>query len=491
MDEAEQKITRLPPQNIEAEQALLGAILTNPNAFEKVSDFLKDYHFVSPVHGEIYHAIETLHAHGRSADPVVLKGYLADSPALKEAGGIRYLMDLTAAATSIINAEDYGRLIFDRYLRRQLIGLGTDIVNDAYVIDLAGDAETQMGRAEQKLYDLGTEGQAEGGLDPLSKALTQVVNEVAEATKNPDGLSGISTGFRDLDKKMGGLHNSDLIILAGRPGMGKTAFATCLAFNAARKFMEENKAGKPPKGAAFFSLEMSASQLAGRILSMETQISSDDMRNGRITSDAFRRCVDFAAELEKVPLYVDDTPGLTVAAIHKRCRRLKRDPLKGLGLVVIDYLQLIDMTKTNFKDSMVQALTETTRQLKIMAKDLDVPVVVLSQLNRSVEQREDKRPLMSDLRDSGSIEQDADIVMFVFREWYYLQNEKPIMRQNEKEEKFAERVQQYEKDLIDLENKAELILSKHRHGSTGRIFLSFESRFTRFGDWIEDAAPNG
>lgn len=490
MDEAEQRINRLPPQNVEAEQALLGAMLSNPAAFEKVSDFLKAEHFANSLHGEIFQAIETLHARGRSADPVTLKGYLESSPAFKQAGGIDYLLDLVRDSALIINAEDYARLIVDRYMRRQLIAFGNDVVNDAYTIDINNDAELQVDNAEQKLYKLGSEGQAEGGLSPFSKAVRDAVAEIGEAAKNPNGLSGISTGFRDLDRDLGGLHNSDLLILAGRPGMGKTAFATCLAFNAARKFMEENNAGNRPKGVAFFSLEMSASQLAGRVLSMVTQIESDTLRNGRTSPESYRRIIDFAAELEKLPLYIDDTPGLTVAAIHKRCRRMRTDPLKGLGLVVIDYLQLIDMTKTNFKDSMVQALTETTRQLKIMAKNLEVPVIVLSQLNRSVEQREDKRPLMSDLRDSGSIEQDADIVLFVFREWYYLQNEKPIMRQNESDEKFIERVRKYEQDLVDLENKAELIIAKHRHGATGRIFLSFERKFTSFGDWIEESPPN-
>ena len=332
---------------------------------------------------------------------------------------------------------------------------------------------------------MGTEGQIDGGPQAFSDTMTEVVREVAEAAKNPDGISGISTGFRDIDKKMGGLHNSDLLIVAGRPGMGKTAFATCLAFNSARCFLDDVQQGKERKGVAFFSLEMSASQLAGRILSMETQIASDKLRNGRITQEEFQRVVAFAGELGKVPLYVDDTPGLTVAAIHNRCRRLKRDAAKGLGLVVIDYLQLIDMSGTSFKNNMVQALTETTRQLKIMAKDLNVPVMVLSQLNRGVEQRDDKRPLLSDLRDSGSIEQDADIVLFVFREHYYLKSSSPVQHANESEDKFAERIKKWERDLIDKEKKAELIIAKQRHGSLGTVDLSFEGQFTRFGDWID------
>ena len=472
---------RLPPRNIEAEQALLGAILANNHALEKVSEFLKPIHFASPVHAAIYKAILSLHSRGHSADPVTLKGYLANDNILDEVGGIKYLMELAATAVNIINAEDYGKLIFDRYLRRQLISIGTDIVNDAYAVSLDSDASLQMSQAEHKLYELGTEGQIEGGPKPFYEALGEVTIEVAEARKNPDGLSGVPTGFRDLDKKMSGLHKSDLLILAGRPGMGKTAFATCLAFNTARSFMEDVK---ERRGVAFFSLEMSSSQLAGRILSMETQISSEKLRSGKISDDEFRRILTFASDLEKVPLYVDDTPGLNVAQIHNRCRRLKRDATKGLGLVVIDYLQLIDMSNSAYKGDMVRGLTETTRLLKIMAKDLNVPVLVLSQLNRAVEQREDKKPLLSDLRDSGSIEQDADIVMFVFREHYYLKNNEPIRRANETDEKFNERFRKWEKDVVDLEKKAELIIAKQRHGSLGSIDLSFEGQFTRFGDWI-------
>ncbi len=478
-------LSRLPPQNIEAEQALLGAILANNHALEKVSEFLRPVHFASPVHSAIYQAILTLHSRGHSADPVTLKGYLTNDGTLDEVGGVKYLMDLAATAVTIINAEDYAKLIFDRYLRRQLIGLGTDIVNNAYAFNLNNDASLQMADAEKRLYDLGTEGQIDGGPKSFVETLTEVIQEVSEAKKNPDGISGVPTGFRDLDNKMGGLHKSDLLILAGRPGMGKTAFATCLAFNTAQSFLEDIKAGKKRKGVAFFSLEMSASQLAGRILSTETQIASDKLRNGKISTDEFRRVVGFAADLEKVPLYIDDTPGLTVAAIHNRCRRLRRDESKGLGLVVIDYLQLIDMSTSVYKGDMVRGLTETTRLLKIMAKELDVPVLVLSQLSRAVEQREDKRPLLSDLRDSGSIEQDADIVMFVFREHYYLKSSIPVQRQNETEDKFNDRYRKWEKSLVDLQNKAELIIAKQRHGSLGTVDLSFEGQFTRFGDWIQ------
>ncbi len=486
MDEtAETLPVRIPPQNIEAEQALLGAILTNNHALEKVSEFLRPFHFASPVHAKIYDAITTLFARGHSADPVTLRGYLATDGVLDEVGGPKYLMDLAGAAVTIINAEDYARLIFDRYLRRQLIALGNDIVNDAYAISLHEDASLQMDIAEKKLYELATEGQLEGGPKPFVEPLTEVIRQTAEAKKNPDGIAGATTGFRDLDTVMGGLHKSDLIILAGRPAMGKTAFATCLAFNTARHFLEEAEAGKERKGVAFFSLEMSASQLAARILSTETQTSSHALRNGKITAEEFRRIVGFASDLEKVPLYVDDSPGLTVGAIHNRARRLKRDKTKGLGLIVIDYLQLIDDSDSRHQENRVQSLSEITRRLKIMAKELDIPVVVLSQLSRQVESREDKRPLLSDLRESGSIEQDADIVMFIFREIYYLDKEQPIPRQGETDEKFNARVIKWEDHKVAVQKKAELIIAKQRHGPTATVPLFFEAEFTRFGNWAE------
>lgn len=485
MEDSEVTAVRIPPQNIEAEQALLGAILSNNHALEKVSEFLRPFHFASPVHAKIFEAIMTLHTRGHSADPVTLRGYLATDGILDEVGGVKYLMDLVGASVTIINAEDYARLIFDRYLRRQLIALGNDIVNDAYAISLNDDAGIQLEKAEKKLFALGTEGQLEGGPKPFVEPLTEVIQQVAEAKKNPDGIAGVTTGFRDLDTVMGGLHRSDLIILAGRPAMGKTAFATCLAFNSARHFLEEAEAGKDRKGVAFFSLEMSASQLAARILSTETQTSSHNLRNGKITTDEFRRIVGFASELEKVPLYVDDSPGLTVSAIHNRARRLKSDKTKGLGLIVIDYLQLIDDSDSRHQENRVQSLSEITRRLKIMAKELDVPVLVLSQLSRQVEQREDKRPLLSDLRESGSIEQDADIVMFIFREIYYLEKEQPIPRQGETDEKFNARVLKWEDHKLAVQKKAELIIAKQRHGPTATVPLFFESEFTRFGNWAE------
>lgn len=484
---------RMPPQNLEAEQALLGALLSNNAAFEKVSEFLRPEHFASPVHAAVYDAALSLYKRGHIADPITLKGHFVAAGTLEEVGGLPYLMDLVRSSASIINAEDYARLILDRYFRRKLVDLGTQITNDAYEISLDKDAQNQISVAEKKLYNLATEGELEGGPQEFSRPLTKVIQATSAAMMNPDGISGITTGFRDLDKVMGGFHDSDLLILAGRPAMGKTALATCIAFNVASHFHEMYKAGKSKekKGVAFFSLEMSADQLAGRILATETQISSHNLRNGKVKKEEFMRLAEFASELEKLPLYVDETPALTVAAIRNRARRLKRDANKGLGMIIIDYLQLIDDSDTLHHENRVQSLSEITRGLKMMAKDLNVPVLVLSQLSRQVESREDKRPLLSDLRESGSIEQDADAVMFIFREIYYLEKEEPKQRFNENDVKFQERLNKIETLKTSLQKKAELIIGKQRHGPTATIPLFFEKEYTRFGNWVEEVKIEG
>ena len=479
-------VERMPPQNIEAEQALLGAILSNNAALEKVSEFLQPAHFASPVHAAIYDAALSLYRRGHIADPITLKGHFSAAGNLEEVGGLSYLMELARSSVTIINAEDYARLILDRYFRRQLVSLGTQVANDAYEIAADSDAMRQISVAEKKLYDLATEGELDGGPQDFGRPLTKVIQATSAAMMNPDGISGVTTGFRDLDKVMGGLHNSDLLILAGRPAMGKTALATCLAYNTAKHFLEEAKAGKEKRGVAFFSLEMSADQLAGRILATETQISSHNLRNGKVKKEEFMRLAEFAAELEKLPLYVDETPALTVAKIRSRARRLKRDKSRGLGLIVIDYLQLIDDSDTLHHENRVQSLSEVTRRLKMLAKDLNVPVLVLSQLSRAVESREDKRPQLADLRESGSIEQDADAVMFIYREIYYLEKEEPKQRQNENDAKFQERCNKIRQLKIDLQKKAELIIGKQRHGPTATIPLFFEKEYTRFGNWIEE-----
>lgn len=476
---------RIPPQNEEAEQALLGAILSNNRALEKVSDFLMPEHFANAAHGKIYAACRTCIESGRIADPVTLKAVFANDEALKSVGGADYLMKLAAASTTIINAGDYGRLILDRYIRRQLIDLGTDIVNDAFSVKLDEAAIEQVGLAEKRLYEIAEKGESNGGPRQLNEALRETLTVVENAMKNPTGLSGTTTGLTDLDKLLGGLHGSDLIVLAGRPAMGKSALATTIAFNAAKFFEDENK--KPnaeKKSVLLFSLEMSAEQVATRILSAKAQISGDKMRKGGIGDDQFDELVAGVSLLNKTPLYVDETPGITVSAIYNRARRLKRDKGKGLGLIVIDYLQLI--TASGRPENRVQELSEMTRQLKIMAKDLNVPVIVLSQLSRLVEQRDNKKPMLSDLRESGSIEQDADIVMFVYREIYYLQNDEPKRHLNETPEKFALRTQEWEQKKQEIANQAEVIVAKNRHGPVRSVKLFFSGEFSRFTDLAQE-----
>lgn len=473
-------LMRIPPQSLEAEQALLGAILTNNRAMEKVVEFLKPEHFANAIHGKIFAACQTLLERGRLADPITLKDYFASEGSLNEIGGQDYIFNLAKASTTTINAGDYGQQIFDRYMRRQLIALGTDVVNDAFDITLENPSQKQIENAEAKLYELANEGELEGGPKVFSLAMKAAVESAERAMKNPNGISGVPTGLLDMDSLMGGLHDSDLIILAGRPAMGKTALATCIAFNVARRFQEENKANSTKKGVAFFSLEMSAEQLAARILSTYTHVGGQAMRTGKLTGEQFDTIASALSMLNTLPLYVDDTPGITVNTIKNRARRLKRDKEKGLGLIVIDYLQLIQ--ESGRSENRVQALSEMTRGLKIMAKELQVPVLVLSQLSRLVEQRDNKRPQLSDLRESGSIEQDADIVMFVYREAYYLEQEQPIQRPKETPDAFQKRILEWEQKKIDLAKRAEAIISKQRHGPTGTVHLFFDGQFTEFGN---------
>lgn len=475
---------RIPPQSLDAEQALIGAILTNNHAMEKVIEFLRPEHFASPVHAKIFTAFQTLLERGRIVDPITVKEYLTNDGTLDDVGGQDYLFKLANASTTIINATDYGKQIFDRYMRRQLIGIGSEIVNDAFEINLDNDSEQQIETAEKRLYQLGDEGHLEGGLTPFSVGLKQAIESAEEAMRNPTGISGLSSGLVDMDKLMGGLHRSDLIILAGRPAMGKTSLATCMAFNVARKMQQENKKNDAKMGVAFFSLEMSAEQLAGRILSFYTHIGSQAMRTGKLTSEQFDEIAGAIGMLDTLPLYIDDTPAMTVNMIKNRARRLKRDKSKGLGMIVIDYLQLI--SSGGRSENRVQELSEITRALKIMAKELDVPVIVLSQLSRLVEQRENKRPQLSDLRESGSIEQDADIVMFVYRESYYLENEMPVQKPKEAQDAFSKRILEWEQKKIDLAKRAEAIISKQRHGPTGTIHLFYDGQFTEFGNLVQE-----
>lgn len=471
------------PHNLEIEQALLGAILVNNEAVSKVQGFLLPEHFFEDVHGRIYDAIVKLVERNQSADPVKLKPYFDKDEALADVGGASYLVRLAASAPTIINAEDYGRSIYDLALRRQLIGVGEDMVLTAYDAPVDDPAEDQIARSEHALFTLAEQGTPDGGFQPFSRVLTDTVRNIEEACKDPDALSGITTGLKSLNDKIGGLHKSDLVILAGRPAMGKTALATNIAFAAAERAFDDKVAGidsvsSKGAGVAFFSLEMSADQLAARILAERSGIRSDSMRRGRLNADEFRAVARAAQELEEVPLYIDDTPALNIAGLRTRARRLKR--MKDIGLVVIDYLQLLHGTgRGTSGESRVQEISEITRGLKSLAKELRVPVLALSQLSRAVEQRENKRPLLSDLRESGTIEQDADMVMFVFREEYYKEKEQPTEGTPEHEKWMGEMEQLY--------GRAEVIVGKQRHGPTGTVRLHFNAELTRFSDLADDS----
>ena len=481
---------RLPPSNTEAEQALLGAIFRNNLAHSRVSDFLEPEHFSNAVHARIYAAIGKLIERGQLANPVTLKNLFDQDGALAEIGGAQYLTRLAESAVTIINAEEYGRRIHDLHLRRQLIGVGEDVVNDAFRHDLDDDAVNQIERAEQKLFELASTGQAEGGLRPFRAALTEAI-ELAQVAFKRDGKTvGVATDFIDLDKKLGGLHPSDLIIAAGRPGMGKTAFATNIAFNAAKAYRTiPGPDGRPvaEDGAVigFFSLEMSAEQLATRILAEESGVPSDRIRRGDVRKEDFDKFVAASTRLQSVPLYIDDTPALSVAALRTRARRLKRQ--QGLGLIIVDYLQLMRPSSTGRgQENRVQEISEITRGLKAIAKELNVPVLALSQLSRAVEQREDKRPQLADLRESGSIEQDADVVMFIFREEYYLWRSEPTPQAGEDDKKFNDKHEKWKERCTATEGLAEIIIAKQRHGPIGTVRLTFEGETTKFSNHILD-----
>ena len=484
------------PANIEAEQALLGALLINNAAHPRVSEFLQPEHFGNAVHARIYAAMGKLIGRGQVANPVTLKNLFDQDGALAEIGGAQYLARLAGAAVTIINAEDYGRAIHDLYLRRQLIALGEDVVNDAFRHDLDDRATEQIERAEKKLFDLATAGQAEGGFRDFAGALTSAITIAESAFKKSGKIVGVATGFVDLDKKLGGLHPSDLVILAGRPSMGKTALATNIAFNAARAYkplrLPDGRLGAEDGAVVgFFSLEMSAEQLATRILAEESGVSSDRIRRGDVSHEDFDRFVQASQELQALKLFIDDTPALSVPALRTRARRLMRQ--QGLGLIVVDYLQLLrPSVQVRSLENRVQEISDITRGLKALAKELDVPVLALSQLSRAVEQREDKRPMLADLRESGSIEQDADVVMFIFREEYYLSRGQPLRRADETDEKYNDRYERWQNRFNEVYGLGEVIIAKQRHGPIGTIKLHFDAETTKFDNLADaDRLPAG
>jgi replicative DNA helicase len=462
---------RQVPHNIEAEQGLLGAILVDNRAFERVSEFLKPEHFYAPAHGRIFEAAAKLIERGNVATAVTLKGVFDGDADLEHLGGAAYLADLAGSVVTILSVQDYARTIFELHLRRELIAMGEEMVNEAHRHDLDAPATEQIEAAERKLYDLATVGDTGSGFISFTASLTKAVDMAEAAYKRDSHITGVTTGLADMNKKLGGLQKSDLLILAGRPSMGKTALATNIAFNAARAYAESN--GKDGAMVAFFSLEMSAEQLATRILAEVSEVPSEKIRRGEVRDTEFRRFVEASQKLGSVPFYIDDTPALSIAQVRTRSRRLKRQ--YGLGLIVIDYLQLLRGSGTGrAAENRVLEISEITRGLKALAKELAVPVLALSQLSRAVEQREDKRPQLSDLRESGTIEQDSDVVMFVYREEYYVERRQPA-------EGTAEHAT-WQDEMSRAHNIAEVIIGKQRHGPIGTVKLYFDGQFTKFSD---------
>ncbi len=471
---------RILPHNIEAEQGLLGALLVDNRTLEKISDFLKAEHFFSAAHQRIYTAITQFVDRGQTASPVTLKGYFEKDADLKDVGGAAYLADLAGSIVSVINVYDYGRTIYELHMRRELIALGEEIVNGAYEQRLDSEAMNMIETAESRLFSMAESGESQGGFVTLRDSVMVSIDMAEKAYKTKGHVTGTTTGLRDMDKQLGGFHPSDLLILAGRPSMGKTALATNIAYNAAKRWAETG--GKEGARVGFFSLEMSADQLATRILADVSNISGHNIKRGEIKQEEFRAFVEAGQKLTQVPLFIDDTASLTISSVRTRARRLKRQ--HGLELLVVDYLQLLrGGGSKQSNENRVQEVSEITRGLKAIAKELQIPVLALSQLSRSVESREDKRPMLSDLRESGSIEQDADIVMFVYREEYYLSRSEP--------EPGTEKHLQWQEKMSKAHNVGECIVAKARHGPIGTVRIFFDGHVTRFSDLDEIHTSQG
>ena len=465
------KISRDAPMNIGAEQALLGAILSNNLALEKVENFLEPEHFSSKINGLIFKTLKNLISNDQIADLNTLKVFLENDSDFISNGGISYLLKISENSISIINSKQYGELIYDLFIRRKLIDLGTDLINDSYSNYQEQNSNIIIENTESNLYNLTTDGDTQKGPKQFDDILSLTIEYAEKAFKKSDEVVGLKTGLNDFDKKIGGLHKSDLIIVAGRPSMGKTAFATNIASNICNKKKKENKTN-----VLFFSLEMSSEQLATRILSELSQISSEGIRTGNLSKTDFEKIVRASEKLKDLSLFIDDSPALTISSIRTRSRRLKRK--KGLDLIIIDYLQLISGESKNLNDNRVKEISDITRGLKAIAKELNIPVVALSQLSRKVEEREEKRPQLADLRESGSIEQDADLVVFLYREEYYLARTEPP----EGTEKHVMWTSKMEK----VHNIAEAIVAKHRHGPISRVKLHFNATNTKFSDLADN-----
>ena len=453
------------PNNIEAEQSVIGSILVTNEIFDEISLIISSTNFYDPMHQKIFSAIETLIYKGLLANPITLKNYFKDEK--DELDIPEYLIKITKFSTSIRQAKEYSKIIYDMFVRRELIKISEQTIDTAKLNDLNTSGQNIIENSEKLLFDLAEKGSFNSSIIKFDDALKQTIEMASAAYKNEEGIVGVPTGLRDLDDRLGGLHQSDLIIIAGRPGMGKTALATNIAFNAAQKLQDKGK----KSSIAFFSLEMSSEQLSTRILAEQSRIKSNDIRRGRISDEQFDKFLETSKNISELPLFIDETPAINIAAMSNRARRIKR--IHGLDLIVVDYIQLMRGT-LNYKDGRVQEVSEITQGLKAIAKELSVPVIALSQLSRQVEQRDNKKPQLSDLRESGSIEQDADVVMFVYRESYYLENKEPRPATVEHAE--------WQAKMNEVSNLAEIIISKQRHGPTGNLMLEFEAMFTKFKD---------
>ena len=454
------------PNNIEAEQAVIGSILVSNDIFDDVSIIIDNKKFYDPVHQKIFAAIENLISKGMLANPITLKNYFENDNSLAELEGHEYLVKLTKFSTTIRQAIEYSKIVYDMHIRRELIKISETMTENASnkILDLPGNKIIED--SERLLFDLAEKGSLNTSFIKFDQALNYTIEMASNAFKNEEGIVGVPTGLTDLDDRLGGMHNSDLLIIAGRPSMGKTALATNIAFHAAKKLQEKGT----KSSIAFFSLEMSSEQLSTRILAEQSRIKSNDIRRGRISEEQFDKFIETSKNISELPLYIDETPAISIAAMSNRARRIKR--LYGLDLVVVDYIQL--MSAANTRDGRVQEISEITKGLKALAKELSVPVLALSQLSRAVEHRDIKKPQLSDLRESGSIEQDADVVMFVYREAYYLEKLEPRPATVEHAE--------WQAKMNEVSNLAEIIIGKQRHGPTGNINVEFEAMFTKFRD---------
>ena len=453
------------PNNIEAEQAVIGSILVSNDIFDEINTIISSINFYDPMHQKIFEAVESLIYKGMLANPITLKNYFKDEK--DDINVPEYLVKITKFSTSTRQAIEYSKIIYDMFVRRELIKISENTIDIAKLNDLNISGQNIIEKSERLLFDLAEKGSFNSSLVKFDEAMKLTIEMASNAYKNEEGIVGVPTGLRDLDDRLGGLHNSDLIIIAGRPSMGKTALATNIAFNAAQKLQDTGK----KSSIAFFSLEMSSEQLSTRILAEQSRIKSNDIRRGKISEEQFDKFIETSKNISELPLFIDETPAISIAALGNRARRIKR--LFGLDMIVVDYIQLMRASSNN-RDGRVQEISEITQGLKAIAKELSVPVVALSQLSRAVEQRDDHKPLLSDLRESGSIEQDADVVMFVYRASYYLERKEPQVATVEHAE--------WQAKMSEIAHLAQIIIAKQRHGPTGNIDLEFEAMFTKFKD---------